>query len=366
MAAANKKKTPHFRERANGLMELRLQVTMADGTREQRSFYGKTKTICKQKYEDYIQGERQKADKRKTVDGFAREWIEIKRSQVSYRTWKNYDYYMFSHVVPYLGGNRKLSSIKPMDIEKMMLHCVDLSDSSKHHILLTAKQMFKAAQKNGLIIMNPCDDIKYRKTDELKELVVYTPEEIQVILEHLHETPIGTGIGLMLYAGLRTEEVCALQWDDVNLEEDIITVRHVITVTEKHEYSDVRNTKSKKMRKLPIPPELHAILASSERVKDNPYVIPYQGGKRTYPYEYLFYTPNVYFERYEKFMKSLPIRYLSPHKLRHTYGTYLTRSGADLPSIQKLMGHSSVNTTRIYTDVGLDDQRTAVAKLSFS
>ena len=30
-----------------------------------------------------------------------------------------------------------------MDIEKMMLHCVDLSDSSKHHILLTAKQMFK-------------------------------------------------------------------------------------------------------------------------------------------------------------------------------------------------------------------------------
>ena len=150
-------------------------------------------------------------------------------------------------------------------------------------------------------------------------------------------------------AGLRTEEVCALQWDDVNLEEDIITVRHVITVTEKHEYSDVRNTKSKKMRKLPIPPELHAILASSERVKDNPYVIPYQGGKRTYPYEYLFYTPNVYFERYEKFMKSLPIRYLSPHKLRHTYGTYLTRSGADLPSIQKLMGHSSVNTTRIST-----------------
>ena len=198
MAAANKKKTPHFRERANGLMELRLQVTMADGTREQRSFYGKTKTICKQKYEEYIQGERQKADKRKTVDGFAREWIEIKRSQVSYRTWKNYDYYMFSHVVPYLGGNRKLSSIKPMDIEKMMLHCVDFSDSSKHHILLTAKQMFKAAQKNGLIIMNPCDDIKYRKTDELKELVVYTPEEIQVILEHLHETPIGTGIGLML------------------------------------------------------------------------------------------------------------------------------------------------------------------------
>ena len=69
--------------------------------------------------------------------------------------------------------------------------------------------------------------------------------------------------------------------------------------------------------------------------------------------------------QYETFFADLPVRKLSPHKLRHTYATYLVRGGAELRAVQSILGHQSVGVTEIYAHVNVEDQRRAAGKLAY-
>jgi integrase/recombinase XerD len=54
---------------------------------------------------------------------------------------------------------------------------------------------------------------------------------------------------------------------------------------------------------------------------------------------------------------------ISPHKLRHTYATNLLNAGAELVDIQALLGHESISTTQIYTNVGQERMEKVVGRL---
>lgn len=54
---------------------------------------------------------------------------------------------------------------------------------------------------------------------------------------------------------------------------------------------------------------------------------------------------------------------ISPHKLRHTYATNLLNAGAELVDIKALLGHDSIATTQIYTNVGQERMERVVGRL---
>jgi site-specific recombinase XerD len=63
------------------------------------------------------------------------------------------------------------------------------------------------------------------------------------------------------------------------------------------------------------------------------------------------------------FAPAIPKEPISPHKLRHTYATNLLNAGAELVDIKALLGHESIATTQIYTNVGQERMEQVVGRL---
>jgi len=135
--------------------------------------------------------------------------------------------------------------------------------------------------------------------------------------------------------GLRVSELCGLRVDDIDWSEQIVRVRG----------------KGKKERLVPVGrPALMAIQDYWNTFKQPP------GGASP-----IFFTetkkraplaPVQLARRLKQFLAIAGLDPgLTPHKLRHSYATHLLDAGADLRSVQELLGHAHLVTTQVYTHV---------------
>ncbi len=146
--------------------------------------------------------------------------------------------------------------------------------------------------------------------------------------------------------GLRISELCGLQAEDLNWDERLVRVRG----------------KGKKERQVPIgEPALSAIRNYWDRLPlapsgALPVFLPH--AKEIRPLN-----PRILQARLKRYLTLAGLDpKITPHKLRHSYATHLLDAGADLRSVQELLGHSHLATTQVYTHLTTDRLRRAYDK----
>ena len=146
--------------------------------------------------------------------------------------------------------------------------------------------------------------------------------------------------------GLRVSELCGMRVEDIDWDDQSVRVRG----------------KGKKERQVPIgAPALQAIerywkLLPNRPVKNEPVFL--RSSKQSDPIQ-----PRRLQLRLKRYLEIAGLDpHLTPHKLRHSYATHLLDAGADLRSVQELLGHENLATTQVYTHVTTERLKKAYDK----
>lgn len=153
-------------------------------------------------------------------------------------------------------------------------------------------------------------------------------------------------IELMAGAGLRVGEVESLNLTDIQ-------------IGERKGFVDVRQGKGAKYRRVPLNTDTRKALIDYIQVRpkeEEALFVSQKGGRLT---------ANAIWKTVKKYGNLAGLDDLSPHSLRHTFGTQLIRKhGVDIVTAATLMGHSNISTTAIYTKPNEQDLAEAVERLS--
>ncbi|MBU4376330.1 MAG: tyrosine recombinase XerC [Candidatus Omnitrophica bacterium] len=204
--------------------------------------------------------------------------------------------------------------------------------------LASLRSFFKFLYREGYIKANPSSGIATPKLD--KKLPIFLgPDEVSRLIESPNEKDAAglrdRAIMETLYStGIRVSELVGMSLDNVDFIGGVVKVFG----------------KGKKERLAPIGDKaLRAIRNYLDkrgvaRLNDKKAVFLNKGGSRL--------TDRSIRRVLEKYIKRVSLREgVSPHTLRHSFATHLLNRGADLRSVQELLGHMNLSTTQIYTHV---------------
>ena len=288
------------------------------------------------------------------------EHLEIERGR-SLNTIRNYELYLNRFYE--LAGEDLDHEMHPNDIDQEMLrkfrlrlnrvedeHGKRLTAQTQAYYLIALRGFLKYLAKRNISSLDPVlidlpkthrPEVSFLQLDEVQRLVdaVEDPANNSENDEaRLRDRAI---IELLFSGGLRVSELCSLNREDINLKRREFMVRgkgskdRPIFITESaashiEDYLSVRHD------------NLPALFLNNSR----------NTGSTETTGDYRRLTPRSIQRIIEKYTKLAGItKHVTPHTLRHSFATDLLINGADIRSVQSLLGHSNISTTQIYTHV---------------
>ena len=369
------KKGENIRKRKDGRWEGRYKKGRKEnGELIYGSVYGKTYREVKEKMRVAMTSSKDiippTASTEITFAILLRKWQVSNEIRLNGGTKMRYENLINSHIIPEL-GELKLSEISATTINgflsnKLMSGRLDGSGSLSPSyvrsisIVLTSVLNYAIAEGYMQAFKNRINKPTITKT----EPPILSLENQKSLERHLKAelTPTSIGILISLYTGLRIGEICALRWNDINLNTRTIYVRHTVSriksTAGNHKTElilDEPKTPSSK-RVVPIPSPLFHVLVDCRKDASSAYVISSTDG---------FVSPRTYDARFHRILNNCHIANLNYHSLRHTFATRCIEAGVDIKSLSEILGHANVSITlNTYVHSSLEMKKSQLEKLA--
>jgi len=276
------------------------------------------------------------------------EYLEIEQNR-SQKTIANYDHYL-TRLIDF-AGDIKVSDIDPELIRKWRLWLNrlgtnvsdELQKNTQNYHLIALRSFLKYCGKRGIPALS-ADKIELARVVR-KQVTFLSPDELARLFEQPNiSTPAGLRdraiLELLFSSGLRVSELVGLNREHINLKRREFTVRG----------------KGQKDRPIFISPNAADWISrylDARQDTTKPLFVRYSGSKKIdLSGNYQRLTARSVQRMVSRYAALAGItKHVSPHTLRHSFATDLLMNGADLRSVQALLGHSNISTTQIYTHV---------------
>lgn len=212
------------------------------------------------------------------------------------------------------------------------------------------RKFFKWALKLNYCPEDPTVDLVAPKLEKKKPR--FFSEEELIAIFHLAREPYRSVFMFLFLTGLRTGELCNLEWRDYNRKNRILTIR-IVAANKKNR---TPGNKTKREETIPINDSADKILQERKAaMESDQFIFLNHIGNR-------LDDDNIY-KNLIKILNKLKIYDASPHTFRHTFASHLAIAGVSIYVIKELLRHASVKETEIYAHLSKDSTRLAVDKL---
>lgn len=296
-----------------------------------------------------------------TVSSFLTAWLaaDVTATRKA-NTCRSYESAVRNHIIPALGG-LEMRAVTPLRLQQFLndKKAEGLSRSTVNLFLSIFKAAFSYAHVTAAVIStNPAANLKIPRYEEArKEVKVFSPEQVERLVDRFRKHPLHMAILCAYHLGLREGECCALKWQDIDYKARTVTVRGTM-LADGTVQGDAKTYSS--LRTIPFGKKFYEILKAEELRQRK---LQFEAGPWWQGAGFLCcsndgkpLTLNHF--RYFNMWAKKAFGFGTFHTLRHTHATYLLENGMDLELVSKRLGHSSiVITSKTYSHIL--DKRTA-------